>query len=160
MFIWRGKYDLFFGRESKIFFFFFFLLLFERYILHSWRKDFMRLTDALVRNDGSVFLRMKQFMDVFVMFSQFSFCILFVCFFLVFLKGTSTSLVCPPLFWGRNAYWIVGKIQRQFNNVCTVCFGDFYLFIGNFCPVSFANFTWNLFTNFYAYSFQCTFTFY
>lgn len=52
-----------------------------------------------------------------------------------------------------NAYRVVRKIQRQFNNVRIVCFRDFYLFIGNFYPVFRS-------ANFYAYSqsFQCTFT--
>lgn len=56
-----------------------------------------------------------------------------------------------PLFWERNAYRVVRKIQRQFNNVRIVCF-YFYLFIGNFYPVFRS-------ANFYAYSqsFQCTF---
>lgn len=43
--------------------------------------------------------------------------------FLYFVRASS-------LFWERNAYWVVRKIQRQFNNVRIVCFGGFYLFIG------------------------------
>lgn len=106
MFIWRGKYDLFFRTRD-----FFFVFLFEIY------------TSFLVK--GFYAINRCVAMEAFFLGwnSLSTFGNVFWVLFLYFVRASS-------LFWERNAYWVVRKIQRQFNNVRIVCFGGFYVFIG------------------------------
>lgn len=115
----------------------------------------MRLADAFVcnkRNDESVFLRIKQFMEfvMFSMFSQFSFDILFLPLFLVLfffffllatsiLEGASTSLA----FVFGNEMLIESLEKFKDNNL--IMYAPFvspiFIYLLEIFVVSFANFT-------------------